>query len=71
MSFGQYLGHGPDHQGRVRLGKIAVDFVHLQQPVLGNLDLGQQHVHVSGHAAVASATRVSPRDISLGTNSFI
>jgi hypothetical protein len=35
----------------VRLGEVLVDLVHLEHDVVGHLGLGQQHVHVAGHAA--------------------
>ncbi len=42
---------GPDDQRDVGLGHLGIDLVHLDQLVVGNLGLGQQHVHVPGHAA--------------------
>ena len=42
---------GADDQGHVGLREIAVDFVHFDEPVVGNVGFGQQHVHVAGHAA--------------------
>ena len=35
----------------VGVGEVVVDLVHLQHDVVGHLGLGQQHVHVAGHAA--------------------
>ena len=42
---------GADHQRHVGPAELVVDFVHVVQPVVGNIRLGQQHVHVAGHAA--------------------
>src|SRR5216683_1886522 len=39
-----------DHQGHIGLRKIAVDFVHVQQLVVGNVGFREQDIHVSGHA---------------------
>ena len=47
------VGHvvGADHQGHVALRELGVDVVHLDQLVIGDVGLGQQHVHVARHAA--------------------
>ena len=34
-----------------RLREVLVDLVHLEHDVVGHLGLGEQHVHVPGHAA--------------------
>jgi hypothetical protein len=46
---------------------LRVDVVHLAQLVVGNVGLGQQHVHVAGHAAgdrVHAEIHVQPLDSS-------
>jgi hypothetical protein len=40
-----------DDDGHIGLGEVFVDLVHLHHDVVGHLGLGQQHVHVAGHAA--------------------
>ena len=42
---------GADHERDVRLREIAVDLVHVKQPVVGDVGLGQEDVHVAGHSA--------------------
>ena len=42
---------GPDDQRHVGLRHLGIDLVHLDQLIVGDLGLGQQHVHVAGHAA--------------------
>ena len=42
---------GADDERHVAARHLGVDVVHLDQPVVGNLRFGQQHVHVAGHAA--------------------
>ena len=40
-----------DHERHVGLRELGVDLVHLLEMVVGHVGLGQQHVHVPGHAA--------------------
>jgi hypothetical protein len=40
-----------DHHGDVGVREVLVDLVHLEDDVVGHLGLGEQHVHVPGHAA--------------------
>ncbi len=40
-----------DDQGHIGLRKIAVDVVHFDQLVVGDVRFGEQHVHVAGHAS--------------------
>src|ERR1700728_1884878 len=40
-----------NHQRNVCLRKIAINFVEVQQLVVGDVRFGQQHIHVPGHAA--------------------
>ena len=42
---------GADDQRHVGVLELAVDLLHLLEPVVGDVGLGQQHVHVAGHAA--------------------
>jgi hypothetical protein len=42
---------GADDDGHVGVREVLVDLVHLHHDVVGHLGLGQQHVHVAGHAA--------------------
>ena len=42
---------GADHQRDISLREFAIDVIHLDQPVVGNVGFGQQHIHVSWHAA--------------------
>src|SRR5260370_23953052 len=42
---------GANHQSDIGLGEIAVDLIHLDQAVVGNVGFGQQNVHVAGHAS--------------------
>ena len=42
---------GADHHRDVGVREVLVDLVHLHHDVVGHLRLGQQHVHVAGHAA--------------------
>ena len=42
---------GADDQGHVGLREIVIDGVHLDELVVGNFRLGQQDIHVAGHAA--------------------
>src|ERR1019366_5514749 len=37
---------GANDQGDIGLRKVAVDFVHLNQTVIGNIGFGQQDIHV-------------------------
>jgi hypothetical protein len=41
---------GADHERDVGARELAVDVVHLLELVVGDVGLGQQHVHVAGHA---------------------
>ena len=47
------IGHvvGADDQGDVGLREVAVDLVHFDQAVVGDVGLGEEDVHVTGHAA--------------------
>ena len=42
---------GADDEDDVGGGEVVVDLVHLQDDVVGDLGLGQQHVHVPGQPA--------------------
>ena len=42
---------GADHQSDIGAGEFAVDVVHFLHGVVGDIGLGQQHVHVPGHAS--------------------
>src|SRR6267143_4612996 len=42
---------GTDDESDVGLRHIAVDVVHFEQPVIGDIGFGEQHVHVAGHAS--------------------
>src|SRR5580704_19292143 len=42
---------GSDHQRDVRLGKVAVDVIHLDELVVRDVSLSQEHVHVTGHTS--------------------
>ena len=42
---------GADDDGDIDVREIVVDLVHLEDDVIRHLGLGQQHVHVAGHAA--------------------
>ena len=42
---------GADDERDVGLRQLGIDVVHLDERVVGNLGLGEQHVHVAGHAA--------------------
>src|SRR5208283_4133237 len=42
---------GANHQRHVGLRHVGIHVVHVQQFVVGNVRLGEQDVHVSGHAA--------------------
>ena len=59
---------GADDQRHVGLRKIAVDFVHVEQLVVGDVGFGQQHVHVSGHASRDRMNAEFHVDAALGQN---
>src|SRR5262249_62262710 len=42
---------GADDHRDVGIREIVVHLVHLEHDVVGDLGLGEQHVHVAGHAA--------------------
>ncbi len=42
---------GADDQGHVGILEVPIDVIELEDHVLGNARLGQQHVHLDGHAA--------------------
>ena len=42
---------GADDQGYVGLREVAVDFVHVEEPIVRDVGFGEEHVHVAGHAA--------------------
>ena len=42
---------GADDEGDVGGGELGVDVLELEHLVVGHVGLGQQHVHVAGHAA--------------------
>src|SRR5258708_4146531 len=48
-----WIGHvvRTNHQGHVGLGKVSVDFIHVQELVVRNVRFSEQDVHVAGHAA--------------------
>ena len=39
----------PNHDGRIYLGKVVVDSLHLKEIVVGNIRLGKEHVHMTRH----------------------
>ena len=39
----------PDHDRDVGLRHLGVDVVHLPELLVGDVGLGEQHVHVTGH----------------------
>ena len=47
------IGHvvGADDQGDIGLRQVAIDLVHFDEPVVGDVGFGEQHVHVAGHAS--------------------
>src|SRR5208283_1076836 len=47
------IGHvvGTDDERDVGLREVAVDFLHFDEAVVGNVGFGEQHVHVAGHAS--------------------
>ena len=49
---------GADDQHHVGVLELAVDLVHLDQLLVGHLRLGEQHVHVAGHAPRNGVNRV-------------
>ena len=53
VGLGGGVGHvvGSDHEGHVGLTEVAVDLLQLQHLVIRHVGLGQQDVHVAGHAA--------------------
>src|SRR6266849_4847487 len=42
---------GADDQSDIGLRHVAVDGVHIEQLVVGDVGFGEQHVHVAGHAS--------------------
>src|ERR1035441_5021594 len=42
---------GANYQRDVSLREVAIDLVHLNQAVVGNICFGEQDVHVTGHAS--------------------
>ena len=53
---------GADDKGDVGLGELGVDVLELEHLVVGHVGLGQQHVHVAGHAAGDRMDRVFDLD---------
>src|SRR5690242_17957433 len=49
---------GADDQHDIGLRKLTIHLVHLQQLIVRNVRLGEQHVHVTGHAASDRVNRV-------------
>jgi len=41
---------GPDDDGDVHHGHLGVDGIHLDELFVGHVGLGEEHVHVAGHA---------------------
>ncbi len=62
------IGHvvGADDQRHVGLRQIGVHVVHFDQPVVGNVGFGEQHVHVSGHAPGHGMNAEAHVDAALG-----
>jgi hypothetical protein len=42
---------GADHKGNVGLGEVAVDLIHFDEAVVGDVGFGEEDVHVAGHAS--------------------
>ena len=61
---------GADHQRHVGLRHLGIDVVHLDQLVVGDVGLGEQHVHVAGHAAGDRMDRELHVDAALGELSY-
>src|SRR6266478_6779112 len=55
-----------DHQRDIGLRHVAVDRVHVQQLVVGDVGFGEQHVHVAGHASGDGVNAEADVDAALG-----
>src|SRR3979409_1806702 len=57
---------GADDESDVGLRHVAVDVVHFEQPVIGDVGFGEQHVHVAGHASGDGMNAEADVDTSFG-----
>ena len=57
---------GTQDDGDIDLAEFAIDVFHLEHLVIRHLGLGQQHVHVAGHATCNGVDRVFDLDAFLG-----
>ncbi len=58
---GRGIGHivGPDHERDVGARELEVRLIHVLELLVGDVGLGQQHVHVAGHAPRDRMDRVA------------
>ena len=42
---------GANYKGDIGLGEITIDFLHLNEAIIGNIGFSQEHVHVTGHTS--------------------